>query len=59
MHDSKKKSQLIDNEAFLQGWSEKLYSSDETIKMWKQASKNRKVTEVVKKAKEIAGCESI
>jgi hypothetical protein len=59
MHDPKEKSQLIDNEAFLQGWSEKLYSSNETIKMWKQALKKRKVTEVIKKGKDVAGCESI
>lgn len=49
LHEPKNKTLLVDNEAFLQGWSEKLFSSDETRKLWKKGIKKRKIA---------GGCES-
>jgi hypothetical protein len=37
LHQAKEKIVLIDNEALLQGWSEKVFSSDETRKLWDRA----------------------
>jgi hypothetical protein len=37
LHRAQEKTMLIDNEALLQGWSEKVFSSDETRKLWDRA----------------------
>jgi hypothetical protein len=49
LHEPKNKTLLVDNEAYLQGWSEKLFSSDDTRKLWKRGIKKRKMA---------GGCES-
>jgi hypothetical protein len=44
MHVEAKKTLLIDNEAFLQGWGEKLFASDDTRKLWKKGLRKRKLS---------------
>jgi hypothetical protein len=41
LHRPQNKTQLIDNEAYLHGWSEKVFSSTDTRKM-RKATKRRK-----------------
>ena len=41
LHKPENKTQLIDNEAYLQGWSDKLFSSADTRKMREKAMKKR------------------
>jgi hypothetical protein len=41
LHRPENRTQLIDNEALLQGWSEKVFSSDDTAKLWKRVMKKR------------------
>lgn len=43
------KTKLINNEALLQGWSEKAFSNDETRKAWKQATKKNSLTSLTQK----------
>jgi len=42
LHRPENKTQLIDNEAYLHGWSEKLFSSSDTRKMRKATKKKFK-----------------
>ena len=44
IHKEESKTKLIDSEALLQGWSEKVYSSDDTRKAWKRAIKKKSIT---------------
>lgn len=44
MHEEERKTELIDSEALLQGWSEKVFSSEDTRKAWKLAIKKRSIT---------------
>ena len=39
LHEPENKTQLIDSEAYLQGWSDKLFSSADTRKMREKAMK--------------------
>jgi hypothetical protein len=41
LHLPANRTKLIDNEALLQGWSEKLFSSDDTAKLWKRVMKKK------------------
>jgi len=50
LHLPENKTQLIDNEAYLHGWSEKVFSSDDTAKLWKHAIQKNKLKTKVKKA---------
>jgi len=53
LHLEENKTELIDNEAYLHGWSEKVFSSEDTTKLWKlalQKNQNTKLKNKVKKA---------
>jgi primase-polymerase (primpol)-like protein len=50
MHMPENKTQLIDTEAYLHGWSEKVFSSDDTAKLWKRAIQKNKLKTKVKQA---------
>jgi len=41
LHLEENKTQLIDNEAYLHGWSEKVFSSDDTAKLWKRVQRKK------------------
>jgi hypothetical protein len=49
LHKEENKTKLIDREALLQGWSEKVFCSDETRKAWKQATKKKSLSSLTQK----------
>ena len=50
LHFPENKTQLIDTEAYLHGWSEKVFSSDDTAKLWKRTIQKNKLKTKVKQA---------
>ena len=50
LHKPENKTQLIDNEAYLHGWSDKVFSSDDTRKLWNKAIQKNSLKNKVKEA---------